>query len=51
METKVIETEADYEQALLVLEDVFDVVSRSREGKQLERLSKLIEQYQKNTFQ
>ncbi len=46
MEIESIKTEIDYENALVKLEQIFDVKQGTKEGKELERLFTLIERYE-----
>ena len=50
MHIKLIKTEADYEQALQRLEEIFDAELGSETGDELEVLSFLIEAYEKEHF-
>lgn len=48
MEHKVIKTEEEYQLALNRLEDIFEAPLGSNEGDELELLSLLIDNYEKN---
>lgn len=50
MELKPIKTEKDYEKALERLEDIFDAKLGSKEGDELEVLSILIDNYEKEHY-
>ncbi|MFV0391617.1 MAG: type II toxin-antitoxin system HigA family antitoxin [Paludibacteraceae bacterium] len=50
MEVRPIKTETDYEKALERLEVIFDAKSGSKEGDELEILSILIENYEKERY-
>ncbi|NPA43714.1 MAG: helix-turn-helix domain-containing protein [Chlorobi bacterium] len=50
MNIKPIKTEADYQQALARLEEIFDAVPGTPEGDELEVLSLLIEDYEEKHF-
>jgi HTH-type transcriptional regulator/antitoxin HigA len=50
MKLKVIRTEKDYQEALLRLEKIFDSKPGSKNGDELEILSILIDQYEKEHF-
>jgi HTH-type transcriptional regulator/antitoxin HigA len=50
MELKIIKTEKDYQKALKRLETIFDAKKNSKEGNELELLSLLIDQYEKEKF-
>lgn len=50
MDMKLIKTEADYQQALKRLEDIFDAQKGSVEGDELEVLALLIEKYEEEHF-
>ena len=51
MEIRPIKTEKDYEKSLKRLEDIFDAKSGSKEGDELEVLSILIDNYEKEFYQ
>ena len=51
MEIRPIKTEKDYEKSLERLEDIFDAKSGSKEGDELEVLSILIDNYEKEYYQ
>lgn len=51
MEVRPIKTETDYENALERLEAIFDAKSGSKEGDELEILSILIDNYEKEHYQ
>ncbi len=50
MDWKVIKTEKDYQKALLRLEVIFDAKRNSKLGDELELLSLLIDNYEKDKF-
>ncbi|MDF9829998.1 helix-turn-helix domain-containing protein [Parabacteroides sp. PF5-6] len=50
MNIRLIKNEADYEQALLRLEALFDAPQDSPQGDELEILSLLIDQYEKENY-
>lgn len=50
MNIRLIKNEADYEQALLRLEALFDAPQGSPQGDELEILSLLIDQYEKENY-
>ena len=51
METKKIKTEAEYARALVRMDQLmFNVLPCSPEGEELERLSKMVEQYENENF-
>ena len=50
MEHRVIKTEADYQLAMERLEVIFDAEPGTPEGDELELLSLLIDNYEKNSF-
>ena len=51
MEVRPIKTEKDYKKYLERLEDIFDAKSGSKEGDELEVLSILIDNYEKELYQ
>ena len=51
MEIRPIKTEKDYEKSLERLEDIFDAKADSKEGYELEVLSILIDNYEKEYYQ
>ena len=50
MNIKPIKTESDYQKALIRLEEIFDAQKGSKNGDELEILSILIDQYEKENF-
>lgn len=50
MEVKPIQTEADYNKALLRLEAIFDAKKGSKDGDELEALALRIEEYEDEHF-
>lgn len=50
MNIKPIKTETDYQKALIRLEEIFDAQKGSKKGDELEILSILIDQYEKENF-
>jgi HTH-type transcriptional regulator / antitoxin HigA len=50
MHLKLIKKEADYQEALSRLEDIFDAQPNTQEGDELEVLSFLIDAYEKANF-
>jgi len=50
MNIKLIKTEADYQQALARLEEIFDAVPGTPEGDELEGLARRIEEYEKKHY-
>lgn len=50
MNIKPIKTETDYQKALIRLDEIFDAQKGSKKGDELEILSILIDQYEKENF-
>ena len=50
MNIKPIKTETDYQKALIRLDEIFDAQKGSKKGDELEILSILVDQYEKENF-